>query len=799
MLTMRKIFSLGLFVLATITAFTQQDLVMYHMNAVPQSQYVNPAWAPETRINIGLPVISSLYLRHENTIYNPFHMFETNGSNTTFRTDHFLEKLRDRNYLGVDLGIDLLSVGLKLQDRHYVSFAMRERAQARLTLPRDFLALPFDGNADFDIHPDGTLDFTDYRVNMTHYREYALGWQIDWNDQWNFGARLKLLYGMENIDTKASTITWNTDPETWDWTFAGEMDVYTSGFATVADSIDGNSDLENDEFSEYLFKRKNWGLGLDLGAEYQVNEKLAVSASITDLGYIKWKTNNQHYLTQEGEFTYAGLEITENVMTLDSTFGDTLDIVIDDLLADLESTFDFRESTEAYRSALLARMHLGATYELYEKPKTSGSASLLLQSEFFKGKLRPTATLSYKQDVGKWLSATLAYSVIDRNFRNLGFGLSLTGPVQFYIATDNLLAGVMNRIEVADNDSGSEDFGMSYPAYARTMQVHTGINVTIGKKPLDRDGDGIKDKKDICPDTPGLAEFEGCPDTDGDGIQDSQDECPDTPGLKEFAGCPDTDGDGIPDRTDVCPEVPGIPQFEGCPDTDEDGIQDSEDECPETAGLPEFAGCPDTDGDGLRDLNDDCPEVPGEKENRGCPWPDTDEDGLLDKDDGCPTIAGPKENDGCPYTDTDGDTVLDKDDACVYTPGPPENNGCPIIEEEEQEVLNTAFENLEFHSGKSVIKDESFSSLTELADLLVLKTEWKLQISGHTDDVGKAESNMKLSEARAKAVATFINSRGVSMDRLVVKWFGEDSPIADNETEEGRQTNRRVEMEVVFD
>lgn len=143
--------------------------------------------------------------------------------------------------------------------------------------------------------------------------------------------------------------------------------------------------------------------------------------------------------------------------------------------------------------------------------------------------------------------------------------------------------------------------------------------------------------------------------------------------------------------------------------------------------------------------------------------------------------------------------MLDKDDACVFTPEPVENKGCPIIEEEEQEVLSTAFENLEFLSGKSVIKEESFESLMELAALLVKKAEWNLQISGHTDDVGKAETNMKLSENRSKAVAAFIESQGVALDRIIVKWFGEGSPATSNDTPESRQTNRRVEMEVVFD
>jgi len=83
----------------------------------------------------------------------------------------------------------------------------------------------------------------------------------------------------------------------------------------------------------------------------------------------------------------------------------------------------------------------------------------------------------------------------------------------------------------------------------------------------DRDGDGIPDSEDACPDEPGPIENQGCPwpDRDGDGIIDALDACPDTPGLPEYDGCPDTDGDQIPDNVDKCPLEPGIPEYDGCP------------------------------------------------------------------------------------------------------------------------------------------------------------------------------------------------------------------------------------------
>ncbi|MCS3868017.1 outer membrane protein OmpA-like peptidoglycan-associated protein [Chryseobacterium ginsenosidimutans] len=112
----------------------------------------------------------------------------------------------------------------------------------------------------------------------------------------------------------------------------------------------------------------------------------------------------------------------------------------------------------------------------------------------------------------------------------------------------------------------------------------------------------------------------------------------------------DRDKDGILDKDDLCPDTPGLPEFQGCPDTDGDGVPDKDDQCPDVAGPVENNGCPwpDTDGDGIIDKDDACPTVAGPAENNGCPWPDTDNDGILDKDDACPTVPGLPEYNGCP-------------------------------------------------------------------------------------------------------------------------------------------------------
>ena len=247
------------------------------------------------------------------------------------------------------------------------------------------------------------------------------------------------------------------------------------------------------------------------------------------------------------------------------------------------------------------------------------------------------------------------------------------------------------------------------------------------------------------------------------------------------------------------PEPPKEPKKEENRDRDGDGILDKDDLCPDTPGLKEFKGCPDTDGDGLFDAVDNCPKAAGPIENNGCPYPDTDNDGLLDNEDECPNIAGPTENKGCPFEDTDGDGLLDKDDECPKTAGPAENNGCPIIEEKEQEVINMAFNNLEFETNLDVIKNGSKPSLLELANTLKKKLVWNIEVSGHTDNVGDDDANMILSKKRAESVKKFLTAQGIDGDRIKTQFFGESKPIDDNSTASGRQKNRRVELKIIFD
>jgi len=119
------------------------------------------------------------------------------------------------------------------------------------------------------------------------------------------------------------------------------------------------------------------------------------------------------------------------------------------------------------------------------------------------------------------------------------------------------------------------------------------------------------------------------------------------------------------------------------------------------------------------------------------------------------------------------------------------------LDKEEEKVLKEAFDNLEFETGKSIIQKDSYISLDELATLLSAKPKYRIYIAGHSDNVGRKQTNKKLSKKRADAVKKYLIAKGVDAARIKTEGLGDSRPTASNDTAEGRQKNRRVEFRII--
>jgi outer membrane protein OmpA-like peptidoglycan-associated protein len=250
----------------------------------------------------------------------------------------------------------------------------------------------------------------------------------------------------------------------------------------------------------------------------------------------------------------------------------------------------------------------------------------------------------------------------------------------------------------------------------------------------------------------------------------------------------DRDGDGILDKDDACPDVKGVrsddPEKNGCPlpkDRDGDGILDKDDACPDVKGIesddPAKNGCPpsDRDGDKILDTDDACPDEKGEKSDdpkkNGCPPPkDTDKDGIIDPEDACVTTPGPKNAD-------------------------PKRNGCPEARIEQGQIK--ILEQVQFATNSDRILSVSDTVLQAIQKILSEHPEiTKIGVEGHTDNRGNAPYNKKLSQRRAASVVKWLVGHGIDVKRLSSAGFGMERPLDSNSTDDGRQRNRRVEFHI---
>ncbi|HEY0709979.1 MAG TPA: OmpA family protein [Polyangia bacterium] len=217
----------------------------------------------------------------------------------------------------------------------------------------------------------------------------------------------------------------------------------------------------------------------------------------------------------------------------------------------------------------------------------------------------------------------------------------------------------------------------------------------------------------------------------------------------------------------------------------------------------------DPDKDGLSTRADRCPDVAedadGFQDDDGCPEVDNDNDGIADIDDKCPLKPEDKngidDSDGCPDTDDDNDGVLGTKDQCPDKPetknGFKDDDGCPDELPAEVKKFTGVIEGINFKLKSASLLKNSLPVLDRAVEVLKTYPEVRLEISGHTDNRGKADFNRDLSQKRAESVRDYLITKGIAAERLVAIGYGMDRPIADNKTTGGRGRNRRTEFRIL--
>lgn len=442
---MKKWLSNLFLVFLGFASFAQQDFTLYNMQEVPQSTYSNPSNRFNGSFYIGLPGISSNYINLTNSRFSYSDVIQKQGDSLNLDFQSVIDQSGDNNFLSINTKIDLLSFGFSISEKTQFFFNMTENVNFRLNYTDDFMRFVYQGNGSFS---DSIANFEGIGINAMHYREYAIGVSHQLNEKLRIGGKLKYLYGMENIYSERTDINLFTDPETFQLNASANISLKTAGI----------DDVEDDESTgDYLFGRDNRGFAIDLGANYQLSEKLSINASILDLGWIKWKSFTKNFNNPGSQFVYNGIEINAFTGESEDASQDE-NTSLDRVLDSLEEALNLDTTRGSYTTSLSSRIFIGANYQINSKTMVGG----ILHTEFFQNRLYPSFSANFNRKITKWLGIAASYTIFNNSFTNLGLGVNLNpGPVQFYLTADNVI-------------------GAFKPQDARLFQLRFGINLLFG-------------------------------------------------------------------------------------------------------------------------------------------------------------------------------------------------------------------------------------------------------------------------------------------------------------------------------
>ena len=450
--------SIGLFL--SLASNAQQDLTLFNFNDVAQSSYSNPANQFNGKFFLGLPRISSSYYSLSNSGFAYSDFIKKDRDSLRIDFNSMIGELEETNFLSFNTKIDLLSFGFKVGERTQIMFNATENINLRFSYSKDLATFIHKGNLAFQ---DNRADFNGTGFSANYYREFGVSISHQFGDRLRAGARVKYLYGVANLDSKKTDVTLSTDPNTYALTLNADVLINTS----APSNFDLDSLSEQDGF---IWGNNNHGFGLDFGMNYELTKRLSINASVIDLGYIKWESNTTNYTIEEGQYFYDGIEI-EAFSPQDDTSGTT---AFDRVADSLEAAFDLKETNESYSTPLVGRIYIGANYKLSENLMVGG----LIQSEFYKGLVKPSFTASANYKLTKWIGLAASYSMINKSLNNLGVGININpGPIQIYVVSDYVLSAF--RPQHSRRTQVKTAFK---PQHARNSQVRVGINLILGSE-----------------------------------------------------------------------------------------------------------------------------------------------------------------------------------------------------------------------------------------------------------------------------------------------------------------------------
>lgn len=434
---------------------------------IPQNRFLNPAIRPSDSLYIGLPIISGAgfsidnnFLRYHDVINKKNDSVST-VNDQGFNTTNLLAHTRKKNLLETDVFIQIAGVAFKAWDG-YLFIDINDRMGLDADVPGDLIRLSV---IDPDAYKGERFNLSEANAGIYYFREAGIGYSWNQTSGLRAGFKIKLLAGMGSVYSELRN--WEVGISETAYSTSADVDVNVSAPLKVNYKNNGmidEVDLKREEsINTILLKRGiKPGLALDIGTTWVATDRISLSASITDLGFIRWGKDNTTFRINE-DFDFRGFNVT------DPNGDNSINAIGDRFLDSIQRLVKINILHYPFSRVIPASVYTGAEYSLSKNV----SLGLLSRTRFITGNIKQSVTLTATLN-SQNVSATIGYTAANRTYNNLGAGFALrVGPFQLYLISDRI-PFLWDRI-----DTGNRD--IIFPEQWNTFDLRAGLNLLFNK------------------------------------------------------------------------------------------------------------------------------------------------------------------------------------------------------------------------------------------------------------------------------------------------------------------------------
>ncbi|WP_271782900.1 DUF5723 family protein [Aquimarina algiphila] len=430
--------------LLSLFGYSQNKETLYDFTDLPQSLLLNPGADVRFNYHLGVPFLSQIHVNAGLKGASLYDVFADDGRDINDKIETTLNTLTSKDYLTATQQLEIVSFGWKSKknEKIYFSGGIYQELDVIGYFPKDFAVLAYQGNQDF---LNQSFRFSTISGSAELLAVYHFGYTKKVNKSMTFGARAKLyssIFHARSAKNKGTFTTLETPQGSNIYQHVisnADVTLRTSGYR-------GLKDLEGKEIANKLIGRAllggNLGLGIDLGFTHKINEQLAITGSVNDLGVIVYNKDVETYRAR-GNYVFEGFETPIQFSGQNpENFLDELEEAIP--LDTLSTTYVTMRPLKFNGSVKYSfNKYDDGTCNCYlegEQPPYLDAFGIQLFSQFRPKRSQYAASLFYYKRFFSFLRTKLTYTIDDYSYNNIGFLLSThIDKINFYISANNLL------------------------------------------------------------------------------------------------------------------------------------------------------------------------------------------------------------------------------------------------------------------------------------------------------------------------------------------------------------------------